>query len=304
MSTGALVIASKPFDPLRQIGSISVAQRMITTFQFAGAHPIVVLISQNTDKQLEKNLAHMGAIFCYVENNELLHCVRQGIAYLEDSCDRIVVASTNFPLFSVDTVTKLMQNDYTLAVPAYQGQQGYPMLIGREWFTHIMEHTQYRSLFDIAAKLSEHLHILAVDDSGIVTQAEETERCNKIVRAHSLNYWRPFFQLKIMREEVFWGPGVRQLLFLIGKTKSVRLACQQMGISYSKAWKLLNRFEQELDVQVVTRRKGGAHGGETDLTPEGLALMARFDAFEKDCHAAVNAIFKRHFYEESDTMSR
>lgn len=300
MHTGALVMALEPLDSLYKIGAISVAQRIITTLRFSGVHPIVVLISKDSNKRLEKNLAHLGAIFYYVDSLDTIDSIQQGIRYLEDSCEQILIAPVDVALFSVDTVTALMQSGQALAVPAYQGVRGYPLLIGREYFSDFVTNISHNHIENIFCKEGV---MIEVDDPGVITHIDQKEKCDQIAQQHSLNQWRPFFHLKIMREEVFWGPGVRQLLFLIGKTKSVRLACQQMGISYSKGWKLLNRFEEELNVQVVLRKKGGIGGGETDLTEKGKVLMKQFDAFEKECIQAVNTIFVRHFHEDKKNVS-
>lgn len=58
--------------------------------------------------------------------------------------------------------------------------------------------------------------------------------------------WRPLNKLRIERESAFLGPGSRQLLTFIEETGSVRLACQKMNMSYSKAWKMI--FIKNLNV--------------------------------------------------------
>ena len=107
--------------------------------------------------------------------------------------------------------------------------------------------------------------------------------------------WHPMAKLMIGADEKFFGPGVCELLERIQATGSVRLACAQMGLSYSKAWHILNVLEKEAGFQVVIRKKGGAGGGETKLTDEGCALLKQYGAYAEECKAAINAIFERHF---------
>lgn len=107
--------------------------------------------------------------------------------------------------------------------------------------------------------------------------------------------WRPMMKLMIGGADKFLGPGSCALLLHIRDTGSVRLACARMGLSYSKAWHILDTMEREAGFAVVARKKGGAGGGETRLTERGEALIERYRAFETECREAVQAIFEKHF---------
>jgi len=111
--------------------------------------------------------------------------------------------------------------------------------------------------------------------------------------------WHPMTKLQIAKTVKFLGPGCRDLLRLIQENGSVRLACEAMKLSYSKAWRILNTLEAEVGFTVLSRRPGGKSGGETALTPEGEVLLERFDAYERECRAAVETIFCRHFAKEA-----
>lgn len=112
--------------------------------------------------------------------------------------------------------------------------------------------------------------------------------------------WRPIVKLTIAKDEKFMGPGCRTLLQLIGRYGSVRLACEEMQLSYSKAWRILGTLEAEAGYPVIVRKQGGKRGGATTLTPEGSDLLNRYQAYEAECRAAVDAIFARHFKKESE----
>ncbi len=112
--------------------------------------------------------------------------------------------------------------------------------------------------------------------------------------------WRPIAKLMIGGTDKFLGPGSCALLEHIKATGSVRLACERMGLSYSKAWHILDAVEREAGFPVVVRKKGGAGGGETRLTGEGEALIERYRAFERECKEAIQLIFRKHFPEGLD----
>jgi molybdate transport system regulatory protein len=82
---------------------------------------------------------------------------------------------------------------------------------------------------------------------------------------------------------------------MIETTGSVRMACQQIGLSYSKGWKMIAVMERQWGIPLVQRQQGGKHGGEAFVTPEGKKLLERFRQFEQSGKAAVEAIFHQYF---------
>lgn len=106
---------------------------------------------------------------------------------------------------------------------------------------------------------------------------------------------RPVLRVCLAKDDIFWGPGVRDLLRLIESTGSVRLACNEMKMSYSKGWKILGTLEREVGFTVVTRQQGGSGGGKAALTTEGKEMLARFQAFEAECRASAHEIFQKYF---------
>jgi molybdate transport system regulatory protein len=109
---------------------------------------------------------------------------------------------------------------------------------------------------------------------------------------------RPVTKVLLINEkdnETFCGPGMSQLLEAISKTGTVRQACEEMNMSYSKGWKLLRRLEKWLGVQVTVRHQGGKGGGEAFLTQEGFDFLKKHTAFEKECQGAVEELFKKYY---------
>lgn len=95
----------------------------------------------------------------------------------------------------------------------------------------------------------------------------------------------------------FLGPGVVALLDAVEQTGSVKQACAQIGLSYTKGWRLIHTLEAETGAVMVARRQGGSGGGTASLTPECRTLLARFRAFSADVDADVAARFAAHFPE-------
>jgi molybdate transport system regulatory protein len=96
----------------------------------------------------------------------------------------------------------------------------------------------------------------------------------------------------------FCGPGMIRLLEEIHETGNVRKACQNMEMSYSKGWKLLNSLEVCLMYPLTERQQGGKGGGNARLTEDGLAFLNKYRAFEAECQKTVGELFDRYYADE------
>ena len=102
-------------------------------------------------------------------------------------------------------------------------------------------------------------------------------------------------KVKISREEQVFGPGIVQLMQYVQKTGSVKEACEMMGMSYSKGWKIINRAERELGIRLIERRHGGKSGGSCHVTEQGEDMMSRFLEMEGEIEAYTEQMFRKYF---------
>lgn len=72
------------------------------------------------------------------------------------------------------------------------------------------------------------------------------------------------------------GPGKAELLEGIRDTGSISAAAREMGMSYKRAWLLLDSINQAFTEPVVTAAPGGAGGGGATLTPFGAEVLERY----------------------------
>ena len=90
----------------------------------------------------------------------------------------------------------------------------------------------------------------------------------------------------------FFGPGVCELLEGIRDTGSIQAATARMGMSYTKAWRILNRAEVEMGIPLIVRVSGGKKGGSSTLTEAGERAVADFRSMEAKLTEAGNALLK------------
>jgi molybdate transport system regulatory protein len=83
------------------------------------------------------------------------------------------------------------------------------------------------------------------------------------------------------------GPGKIQLLEAIDKSGSISQAGRSLGISYRRAWQLVDDMNNCFRDPVIESRTGGHHGGGATLTPLGKELVERYRAIEADALVAT-----------------
>ncbi len=102
-------------------------------------------------------------------------------------------------------------------------------------------------------------------------------------------------KVRLYNEEIAFGKGIAQILQLVEQHGSLRAAYQSMGMSSSKAWKILHRAENDLGFPLLKSSSGGTHGGSTELTPEGRELLLKYMQFDALLQAYAEETFKKIF---------
>lgn len=92
-------------------------------------------------------------------------------------------------------------------------------------------------------------------------------------------------------DEEFLGTGVLSLLEGIQHNGSIHQAAKEMGLSYVKALRILNRLESEIGATLLIRHKGGAARGSTTLTPFAKRFLKHFAAMRKEVNRCADKSF-------------
>ena len=83
------------------------------------------------------------------------------------------------------------------------------------------------------------------------------------------------------------GPGKIELLERIDSLGSIAAAGRAMGMSYRRAWELVDDLGRSFGRPVVVTQMGGTGGGGATLTPLGRDLVAQYRAIERKAHRAA-----------------
>ncbi len=103
----------------------------------------------------------------------------------------------------------------------------------------------------------------------------------------------PGLMLRVLaKDHPAMGPGKAQLVALIDSTGSISAAAREMGMSYRRAWQLVDALNASFKKPVVVTAVGGKRGGGAMVTEFGRELVAQFRAMEDRASAAIASDLK------------
>jgi molybdate transport system regulatory protein len=107
---------------------------------------------------------------------------------------------------------------------------------------------------------------------------------------------RPHTKLFVSSDECegVFGEGKYQLLCAVQERGSISKAAASLGRSYRKAWGDIKRAELALGQQLIVRTRGGADGGQSELTVFAGRLLAAWEKHRRAVFAAADKSYTRH----------
>ncbi|MGQ0611591.1 MAG: winged helix-turn-helix domain-containing protein [Paracoccaceae bacterium] len=76
------------------------------------------------------------------------------------------------------------------------------------------------------------------------------------------------------------GPGKAALLEAIGREGSIAAAARALGMSYKRAWSLVEEMNDGFSAPLVLAARGGQKGGGAGISVAGTEVLTRFRALE------------------------
>lgn len=211
MRVGAVITAAGmssrmgDFKPLLNIGSMSIVQRIVATLRQGGAESIVLVTGYNADA-LERHLDGSGVIFLRnpdYRHTHMFDSAKLGLAYLAGNCDRILCAPVDIPLYTASTVAALLQTGAELACPVFRGQTGHPLLMSDSVAKTILIDSGEDGLRGAISRCGVEISRVAVDDEGILHDADTPQDYRKLLEIHNRQLARPPVSVAFSRETTF-----------------------------------------------------------------------------------------------------
>lgn len=85
-------------------------------------------------------------------------------------------------------------------------------------------------------------------------------------------------RLRLLFPGAMLGPGKIELLEAIRATGSISAAGRAMGMSYKRAWSLVEEMNAAFREPLIASARGGAGGGGAHLTAAGETVLAHYHA--------------------------
>lgn len=90
-----------------------------------------------------------------------------------------------------------------------------------------------------------------------------------------------------LSETAYIGPGRADLLELIASTGSISAAGKAMGMSYKRAWGLVQALNEGFGTLLVESSRGGAAQGGAQLTEAGRTVLAHYRDMQRKTRDAI-----------------
>jgi molybdate transport system regulatory protein len=93
----------------------------------------------------------------------------------------------------------------------------------------------------------------------------------------------------VLEPDIALGPGKADMLEQIRETGSISAAGRLMGMSYKRAWLMVESMNRCFRRPLVEAAKGGARGGGARLTPTGEEVLTQYRRMEAKAAKAIEA---------------
>ncbi len=88
----------------------------------------------------------------------------------------------------------------------------------------------------------------------------------------------------------FMNPAKTELLKAIKNTGSLNSAAKLRKISYQHAWAMINEMNTSAPEPLVSKQRGGAHGGGAVITAYGERILNEYDLILKQINKTVDQV--------------
>jgi len=296
----AAIILEAPvgFDMTKETFFLTPVQRLIKIFQLAGASRVAIAGDAGM-KQVEQTCTRRGAMFFRPRKRDsgVSGGLKAALKFLQDKCDRALIAPANFPMFETETARRMAESGGTVAVPVLNGVRGWPVCVSADMFRTMVERG-----WDLDDLISGRtVREIKTDDAGVCFDATVSD-IEPLASAHSLHTKQHFrCKFALAYEKRYFGIGMLQLLRLIDEAGSVEQAIKLMGMASSRAQALMNGFKKYTGIEIFKVVKRGAHGpnNKNIFSDECRAFLDRYEAFIDECAQACEGIFARCYGDDA-----
>lgn len=169
---------------LMDAGGSSFLARILSSLREGGAGPLLVVVRDMEDPVAREAREHGGKVLLNPDpSTGPVSSLQAGIRTLPDQAAAILFAPVDHPLFSPETVQRLIrgfvESGAPLVVPAFEGWRGHPVLFGRALFPELLEKDLPEGARTVVRRYLDDRLQIPVTDSGILADIDTPEEYRK-----------------------------------------------------------------------------------------------------------------------------
>ena len=303
MSVFAVILAAgeprqmSHFQPMLKLNGKSVIRRQIEVFRAAGVQDILIVTGFHAG-MLERHL--QGETIRFVKNEDyattdMMVSVQCALRALPADCDRALITPGDVPYLNAETIRELLKSAKPVAIPSFRGSAGHPAMIRKSCIPSLLNFSGERGLRGALAQWKRETEFVPTDENGMLVDINTEQDYQREQREQTRVNPELTAALTIsLGESGIDERGIR-LLECIEREQSLQRGAARAELSYSNAWLTLNRMEEALGCRLVERKLGGATGGGSSLTQEGISWVARYRRLEDQLRMVLLEIQHNEF---------
>lgn len=304
--TGAILVAAgmssrmHDFKPLLPFSNSTIALHNVTMLKKIHLDPIIVITGFRSD-ELMAHLSSAGVRFKKNERfqtTQMFDSVKLGIEEIADECERILIMPMDIPAIQEETFKLVLAVDAPIVRTKYKDKAGHPIILDKKTARSFLNYEGENGLKGAVHSCVTPPVDVEVSDEGVNKDIDTPEDYKELIE---WNYERgngypvrPQVEVCLKANELFFDSKTATLLELIAETGSRQAACAEMGLSYSKATKLINTAERQLGFKLVRRWSGGTEGGGSELTEECRKMLDRYKKMVAEVQMAAEKAYRNY----------
>lgn len=228
--------------------------------------------------------------------------IRKGISDISPKIKDVLIALGDQPFIDKEIIQDIIEKFYSVdkdcLVPVYNGKRGHPVVIKREFLeSEIDEIGGPGGLRQLIEDKPEKVYFYKIDKKEVLVDLDyyDEYKLYRKKKAEKNNSWFLNYKFWLEGEEKIFGDGPCDILVRIDHFGSLKKAAEDMNMSYSQAWKLINKIEDNLGFKLIEKRVGGRTGGGSELTKKGRKLMNDFLSFRREIHDHIIELEDKYF---------
>jgi molybdate transport repressor ModE-like protein len=218
---------------------------------------------------------------------------------------RAFLLPADTPLFSEQSLFRMSGfmdgSACDILQPLYKGNFGHPVLISCSAIPELICYEGPDGLKGAISVYPGPKAATELDDIGLTIDAdrpEDYDKLNSYIKSEIVKTpLSCLVEISVQRKEPFFSGELFELLRLVEKNSSLHKACEEMGMAYTKGWRLVKIAEHQLGFLLLECRVGGSSGGGSTLTQACGVFLQRYGGLCADASEYAQHAFNTYFKE-------